>query len=246
MMKGTGKVWRAIVALAIVGAVGFAAISCKTDVDAPDGTQGQTKYKVSFDVDGGSPVEAQQVEVGKQATRPGTNPTKSGHTFDNWYTTSAHTAQYDFATAVTGNITIYAKWNAVLAGKHAVNFSTDGGSPVPETHQVDENGFATRPTTNPTRTGFTFDDWYDAATGGAVFAFATKQITVPTTVYARWTPPVYTVASMRTAVARFPHNRSSMASTQACRIQSRPRPVTRLPDGSLEMRPRLLPFRTRS
>ena len=43
MMKGTRNIGRAILALALVGAVGFSAIACKTDVDGNGGNGGNTE-----------------------------------------------------------------------------------------------------------------------------------------------------------------------------------------------------------
>ena len=67
---------------------------------------------VTFDSNGGSTVAAQTVTYGSKATKPA-DPTKSGYTFGGWYTNSACTTAYDFNTAVTADITLYAKWTAV-------------------------------------------------------------------------------------------------------------------------------------
>jgi len=67
---------------------------------------------VTFDSNGGSSVPSQTVNSGTTATRP-TNPTRSGYTFDNWYSNSGLTTVYNFSTPVTWNITLYAKWNPV-------------------------------------------------------------------------------------------------------------------------------------
>ena len=67
---------------------------------------------VTFDSKGGSTVTSQTVAHGSKATKPA-DPTKSGYTFVGWYTNSACTTAYDFNTAVTADITLYAKWTAV-------------------------------------------------------------------------------------------------------------------------------------
>lgn len=76
----------------------------------PDGTY----YTVTFNSNGGSSVASQSVLEGAKATKPA-NPTRSGYSFDGWYTDEALTAAYDFATAVTKSFTLYAKW-AVSSG----------------------------------------------------------------------------------------------------------------------------------
>ncbi|MCL2676917.1 MAG: InlB B-repeat-containing protein [Streptococcaceae bacterium] len=66
-------------------------------------------FTASFDSQGGSSVPSQTVYSGDQVTQP-TPPTKPGYTFGGWYTDASCTTAYDFSTAVTGDITLYAKW----------------------------------------------------------------------------------------------------------------------------------------
>lgn len=72
------------------------------------------KHTVSFDVQGhGTAPESQTVNDGETATEP-TAPTAEGWTFGGWYTDAACTAEYDFATPVTVNLTLYAKWTVTV------------------------------------------------------------------------------------------------------------------------------------
>lgn len=66
-----------------------------------------------------------------------------------------------------------------------VTFDTDGGSTI-AAQTVKEGEKAQKPTPPPTKTGFEFDNWYTAKTGGEVFDFD-KEVTGDVTVYARWT-----------------------------------------------------------
>ena len=77
-------------------------------------------HTVSFDTMGGSDVASQTIVHGNKAAKP-TNPTKAAtkaetYAFDSWYTstdggaTLSDTA-FDFDTAITDNISLYAKWN---------------------------------------------------------------------------------------------------------------------------------------
>ena len=69
-------------------------------------------YTVTFNANGhGTAPAAQTVTYGKTATQPAA-PSASGWTFGGWYTDAACTKAYVFSTAVTGNITLYAKWTA--------------------------------------------------------------------------------------------------------------------------------------
>lgn len=66
-------------------------------------------YTVTYESNGGSTVPSQTVKYNETANKPA-DPTKSGCTFAGWYTEEKLTNKYDFATPVTGNITLYAKW----------------------------------------------------------------------------------------------------------------------------------------
>ena len=68
-------------------------------------------YTVTFAVNWGSTVVSQIIEINAKATKPA-DPTRSNYNFAWWYSDSALTKTYDFNTAVTSNITLYAKWNA--------------------------------------------------------------------------------------------------------------------------------------
>ena len=66
-------------------------------------------YSVTFNSNGGRDVPTQFVNIGNAATKP-TAPTKTGKVFCGWYLDSDCKTPYDFASAVTGQLTLYAKW----------------------------------------------------------------------------------------------------------------------------------------
>ena len=55
-------------------------------------------------------------------------------------------------------VDLYAKWSNIT---YKVAFDTNGGGSVPE-QTVAQGGTAIRPASNPTKSGYTFDDWYNA------------------------------------------------------------------------------------
>lgn len=66
-------------------------------------------HRVKFDTQGGSSINDQTPASGSAVAKPA-DPTREGYTFAGWYTDAACTKAYDFATAVTADMTLYAKW----------------------------------------------------------------------------------------------------------------------------------------
>ena len=153
-----------------------------TTVSAPITLYAQwTEAKtVTFDVQGGSEIAAQQVQTGKSAVRP-ENPERVGYAFAGWYT-SADTSgsEYDFTAAVNDDVTLYAKWTPNM---YAVTFDSQGGSAV-DAQQVAYGGYATQPAT-PTRAGYTFVGWTTDAAGTTPYGFG-MPVTGGITLYAKW------------------------------------------------------------
>ena len=87
-------------------------------------------YTVTFDSKGGSSVNPQNVNHGAKANEPSV-PTREGYEFQGWYTSEDATASvYDFDTAVTQDITLYAKWekdgHATKELSYTVEYYKDG------------------------------------------------------------------------------------------------------------------------
>ncbi|OUS67324.1 hypothetical protein B1748_36210, partial [Paenibacillus sp. MY03] len=66
-------------------------------------------YTVSFESNGGNAVAAATVEHGETVEAPAA-PTRTGYGFEGWHTDEELMEPYVFTTAVTGNVTLYAKW----------------------------------------------------------------------------------------------------------------------------------------
>ncbi|MBR3163343.1 MAG: InlB B-repeat-containing protein [Clostridia bacterium] len=69
-------------------------------------------YTVTFNTDGGTEIEAQEVASGTTATKP-EDPTKDGYTFDGWYADDTFAVEFDFESSITQDTTIYAKWEEI-------------------------------------------------------------------------------------------------------------------------------------
>ena len=68
-------------------------------------------YTVIFNSNGGSDVVQETVESGKVASKP-ENPAKGGKTFVVWCTDEGLTMAYNFTSEVSGNLTLFAKWQS--------------------------------------------------------------------------------------------------------------------------------------
>ena len=69
-------------------------------------------YKVAF-MNDSEEHDAKYANSGMTVGSPTTNPTKEGYTFAGWFTESSGGSQWNFSTAVTENMTLYAQWTAV-------------------------------------------------------------------------------------------------------------------------------------
>ncbi|MDR0456088.1 MAG: InlB B-repeat-containing protein [Treponema sp.] len=139
-------------------------------------------HTVSFNSTGGSTIESKEVNSGAPITRP-ENPTRSGYTFDNWYSNSGLTTLYNFSTPVTADITLHAKWNSTGTISFTITFDSNEGSTV-SNQTVNSGDAAIRPTP-PTKSGYTFDNWYSNSGLTTLYNFSTP-VTADITLYAKW------------------------------------------------------------
>ena len=136
-------------------------------------------YTVSFDSMGGSSIDTKTADYNTAVSQP-EKPTKMGYTFGGWYTDYACTKAYDFAAPVTGDMTLYAKWEI---NSYQVTFDSMGGSSL-DSQQVTYNGTATTPHA-PTKTGYTFDGWFTDKDCTVAYDF-NALVTDNITLYAKW------------------------------------------------------------
>ncbi len=150
-------------------------------------------YEIKFDTNGGTvSTFFKMVERGaKYGTLP--TPTRSGYTFAGWYTAKTGGTKITESSTVliTKDTTLYALWTQK---KYTVSFQGNGGTVTTTRKAVVEGGtYGTLPT--PKRSGYIFDGWYTAKTGGTkILASSKVTITKNVTLYAHWIAPKYTVS----------------------------------------------------
>lgn len=98
----------------------------------------------------GGTYATQIVQAGEKAIEPDV-PSRQGYQFTDWYLDDT---KYDFDTAVTGDMTLTAKWTA---NSYTIAFDTNGGSEIAPITQ-DYGTVITAPEA-PTREGYTFKGW---------------------------------------------------------------------------------------
>ena len=114
-------------------------------------------------------------------------PTKTGYTFDGWYTASTGGNKVTSPYTPTNNVTLYARWTA---NKYTITFDGKGVAVTPSTKQVTYGQtYGTLPA--PTKPGYTFNGWYNG--GNKVQSTDTVDITGNTTLSAQWLGAEYTV-----------------------------------------------------
>ena len=146
-----------------------------------------------------------------------TGISKPGYTFEGWYDgwdVATHTAAgnrvYGWnAGDYTEEVTLYAKWSIVTYDISYLNkdySSWTGNEEVPYDFTVEDD--ITLPTSaGITRTGYTFEGWYDSwdnvaqtVAGNQVTAWLSGQVTDDVDVYAKWEAINYTITYMSNGV----------------------------------------------
>ena len=161
----------------------------------PVWTQAET-YSVTFDatLHGKTYVHfVKKVSEGDTVARPNDVVTNPGYSIEEWCTDADCTDEsvYKFSSKLESNLTLYAKWKLE---KYAITYVMNGGknnvtNPDSFTVEFDPIVF-----TKPTYDGNTFGGWfYDAAFTSPATGIATGSTTGNKTLYAKWTPIVYTI-----------------------------------------------------
>lgn len=116
--------------------------------------KGDDKVTVTFDSDGGTPVETQKIKKGGTITVP--ESTKEGFVLDGWYKDDQKVTN---KTYIFTDTTLKAKWLSEAAKTYTITFDSKGGSEVEklvvECEKEVKFGEA------PTKEGYNFVSWVD-------------------------------------------------------------------------------------
>jgi uncharacterized repeat protein (TIGR02543 family) len=146
-------------------------------------------YTITFNSQEGSAVEAVTANAEAQIAEPN-NPSRDGYTFLGWFSAASGGILYQWPHVLTGNITMYAQWQDTTLPQYTITFNSQGGAATaPITAdtgtQVVEPG-------NPSRDGYAFQGWFNAASGGTLYQWP-HALTRNITMYAQWQAVQYTI-----------------------------------------------------
>ena len=149
-------------------------------------------FTVTFNANGGTVSQASKSVTygGTYGTLP--TATRKGYTFNGWFTEANGGTKVtaDTKCNLTSNQTLYAQWTAI---SYKVTFNANGGTVSQTSKSVTYDGtYGTLPTA--ARTGYTFNGWFTAASGGTKVTDDTKyNLTSNQTLYAQWSAVSYKV-----------------------------------------------------
>lgn len=160
-------------------------------------------YTVSYDANGGSGAPSSQTKThGIDLTLSSTKPTKSSATTTYTVTYNANSGSVSPANATATKTTTYtfSTWNTKSDGT-GNSYSSGGKYTANASATLYAQYTSSTSTTSvtlptPTRTGYTFNGWYTAASGGTKIGNggASYTPTADITIYAQWTIVKYTVS----------------------------------------------------
>ncbi|MBE5817771.1 MAG: hypothetical protein E7312_01800 [Clostridiales bacterium] len=150
------------------------------------------KFTVSFNVNGGtgsfSPITVEKTK--QYGTLP--EPTRSGYTFDGWYTAASGGTKITATSTVSinSNATLYAHWKA---NTYTANLDGNGGDPTkPSVTVTYDAAMSNLPVA--IRPGYVFEGWFTSATGGTKVTTTTIYKTLgDSKYYAQWSLATFTV-----------------------------------------------------
>ncbi|MBQ8757576.1 MAG: InlB B-repeat-containing protein [Oscillospiraceae bacterium] len=141
------------------------------------------QYTVSYNHNGGDGSTASETVIaGTEITLPAA-PTRTHYTFNGW-SDGTTTYQADQGYTVNGNVTLTAQWTPIV---YTVTYDYNGGSGSPASATGTVVTAVTLPTP-ATRSGYRFNGWFTAASGGTKIgdANASYAPTGDVTLHAQW------------------------------------------------------------
>ncbi len=148
-------------------------------------------YNITYNLNGGSGTMTPTSYTITTTTFNLPAPTKTGHTFAGWYTTSDFSGNKvtQITKGSTGHKEFWAKWTP---NTYTITYKDQGGSNFSGTHESEyptTHTYGTATTLkNASKTGYTFEGWYkESACTNKVTSLGATEYTANITLYAKWT-----------------------------------------------------------
>jgi len=152
-------------------------------------------YTITYNANGGSGApKADPKHSGVTLRLSKTKPTRTGHTFKGWSTSSTGSVSYAPGADYTGNAsrTLYAVWEK---DTYTLSFDANGGTNAPPSVSLPYNTAIILSNLAPEREGYDFAGWATSATGSAAYQPGSAvTLTKNTTLYAVWKKKTYSVS----------------------------------------------------
>lgn len=139
-------------------------------------------YTVTFEFNDANATAAEKrtVNAGEKVTPPAA-PSRAGYDFLGWFKTAEAEEEFDFGTAITSDLTLYAGWRAY----HTLTFDYNYEEAAPATVKVYADEVTVRPAQDPMRDNYIFRGWFAEAEGVNEYVFGAP-LSADVTVYAKW------------------------------------------------------------
>lgn len=141
----------------------------------------EQKRTVTFNLNYTNAPAAGTSAVDSGQTVSPVTPQRSGYAFDGWFTEAACVNAYDFSSAVTADLQLYAKWTELFTVRIDLNY-TGAGTVTPQSVKKGEK--ASVPS-GITREGYTLTGWFKDAGCTEIYVFD-NAVTSNITLYAKW------------------------------------------------------------
>ena len=148
-------------------------------------------YTVTFDATGGSGVTS-KVSVSKDGTLSSLpTPTRTGYTFNGWYTARTGGTKVTTSTKFTSDSTIYARWTAESYTVRLRNVLNGITADIEEKNVTFGEKYGTLP--EPSRKNYSFVGWFTEEDGGVQITEDTIVDSYTRDLYSHWVETVYPV-----------------------------------------------------
>ena len=140
------------------------------------------RYTVKYAANGGSGTTTSQTKTYGVALTLRAGLTRTGYTFYRWKATNGTLYKANASYTTNAATTMTAQWTV---NSYTLTYNPNGGSVSTTSKSINYGAtYGTLPT--PTRTGYDFNGWWTAASGGTQVTASTTMGAANTTIYAHW------------------------------------------------------------